>query len=180
MNHRLLWSRTGQRPPTTYRCCFMLLFALIATGVGPAVATGPEVLPCHRLQQKARATPFWCVGSQTELDVYNFILYRGIAPQAVEPFVTICTLSPQGSNISGATYTCTDDKPGLTAGHASTGSTSSTRTANLPSIRQAPIQPIFQGTPTVTPTVPADATNTPTATLTSTSEFTATPTPSPA
>ncbi len=181
MNHRLLWSRTGQRTPTAFWLLLMLLFALIATGVGPAAAAGPASVTLSSFTAETQGNAIlvrWV--TETELDVYNFILYRGISPQAVEPFVTICTQSPQGSNISGATYTCTDDKPGLTAGHAYYYWLYEFNSNGQPTVYPASTNPTyFQGTPTVTPTVPADATNTPTATVTPTSEFTATPTPSP-
>lgn len=179
MNYRLLWSGTNQRTPTVFWLLLMLLLVVIATGTGSAAAAEPTSVTLSSFTAETQGnTIFVRWVTETELDVYRFILYRGTSPQPVEPFVTVCEQSPQGSGISGATYTCTDDKPGLTAGHAYYYWLYEYNANGQPTVYPAGTNPTyFQGTPTATPTVPADATNTPTPTVTPTSEFTLTPTP---
>ncbi len=189
MNHRIHGSVT--RPAASW-----LLFALFAVtlnaGAALAAAAEPTSVTLSAAAEPTSVTLssftaetqgntiFVRWVTETELEVYNFILYRGASPQPVEPFVTVCQQSPQGSNISGATYTCTDDKPGLTPGQAYYYWLYEYNANGQPTVYPASTNPTyFQGTPTATPTVPADATNTPTPTVTPTSEFTPTSTPTP-
>lgn len=157
---------------------FGLLCVVIVFAAAPAFAAGPSSVTLSSFTAVTQGNTIlvtWV--TETETDIYNFKLYRNTSPQEAEPAVTVCERPPQGSGISGATYTCTDDKPGLTPGTAYYYWLVEFNANGQPIFHRTEAPTYFQGTPTATPTVPADATNTPTPTLTPTSEFTATPTP---
>ena len=91
--------------PTVFWPLFGLLCVIIVSAA-PALAAEPSSVTLSSFTAETQGNTIlvtWV--TETETDIYNFILYRGTSPQDVEPSVTVCTRPPQGSGISGATYT---------------------------------------------------------------------------